>query len=84
MPGQYDDVDGPAAGGERLGGPIFEGGYFTSRYIRNIASEILTLRRFRAILGRYLIVQYLGVPAIQNINQILLSPHFFAARRALV
>jgi hypothetical protein len=42
VPGGYDDDDWPATGGERLGGPIFEGGYFTSRYIRNIASEILT------------------------------------------
>jgi hypothetical protein len=58
VPGQYDNDDGPAAGGERLGGPIFEGVYFTSRYIRNIASKISTkyrlkprscLRRFRAI-----------------------------------
>ncbi len=36
MPGQYDDDDGPAAGGEQLGGPIFEGVYFTSRYIANM------------------------------------------------
>ena len=41
MPGRYTNDDGPAAGGERLRGPIFEGGYFKSRYIRNIASEIL-------------------------------------------
>ena len=33
MPGRYDDDDGPAAGGEGLGGPIFEGVYFTSRYV---------------------------------------------------
>ncbi len=45
MPGQYDNDDGPAAGGVRLGGPIFEGGYFTKWYIRNIASEILTKYR---------------------------------------
>jgi hypothetical protein len=31
------------------------------------------LRRFKAIFGRYLIVRYLGDPAIQNIDQI--SPH---------
>ena len=80
MSGRYDDDDGPAASGERLGGPIFEGVYFTSRYIRNIAFEISTkyrpkprscLRRFRAIFGRILIVRYLGIPAIQNIDQIL-------------
>ena len=48
MPGRYDDDDDwPAAGGERLGGPIFEGGYFTSRYIRNIASEISTKYRLK-------------------------------------
>ncbi len=44
MPVQYDNDDGPAASGVRLGGPIFEGGYFTSRYIQNIASKTLVAR----------------------------------------
>jgi hypothetical protein len=42
VPGGYNDDDGPTAGGVRLGGPIFEERYFTSRYIQNIASKILT------------------------------------------
>jgi hypothetical protein len=58
--------------------------YRIREYRPNIALNLLKnrscLRRFRAIFGRYLIVRYLGDPAIQNIDQI--SPPFFAARRA--
>ena len=48
MPGRYDDDDGPAAGGERLGGRIFEGGYFTSRYEFNMGPEAHTKRSMEA------------------------------------
>ncbi len=39
-------------------------------------------RKAALIFGRYLIVRYLGNPAIQNIDQIL--PQYFATRQALV
>ncbi len=71
----------PTAQRSNIGGTLQVGTlkYRMREYRPNIALNLLKnrsyLRRFKAIFGRYLIVRYLGDPAIQNIDQ-KISPQY--------